>query len=310
MMQPNRWRYLRLIIVLFFFFFLFAGFVVYDRGSDVYVAEVPQPGSPADCPGTLRLAVIGDYGDNNQAEADVAALVDSWGVDFVVTVGDNNYPDGEASTIDANIGQYYADFIYPYQGSYGPGATENRFFPALGNHDLDSDRGQAYFDYFTLPGNERYYDVALNPVHLFVLNTDPREINGRSPASTQAQWLKKQMLAADLPWKLVIMHHSPYTSSLIRRPDPTLQWPFAEWGATAVLSGHDHLYERLYIAGLPYIINGLGGRRINLFGSPEPQSLVRYNRDYGALRVQADETCINFSFFNRHHELIDSYTIN
>ena len=62
--------------------------------------------------------MIGDYGEAGQPEADVAALVDSWEVDFIVTVGDNNYPDGEASTIDENIGQYYRAYIYPYQGNY------------------------------------------------------------------------------------------------------------------------------------------------------------------------------------------------
>jgi hypothetical protein len=43
-----------------------------------------------------------------------------------------------------------------------------------------------------------------------------------------------------------------------------MQWPFEEWGATAVLSGHDHCYER-FAAGqsrFPYFVNGMGGARI------------------------------------------------
>lgn len=283
--------------------------VIDERGRAVYVPDAPRADNPADCPGPLRLAIIGDYGDNSQAEADVAALVASWAVDYVVTVGDNNYPDGAAATIDANIGQFYASFIFPYRGSYGPGAPENRFFPALGNHDLDTAGGQPYFDYFTLPGNERYYDVALDVVHLFILNSDPREPDGRSAASTQAQWLYPRLAAAAEPWKLVILHHPPFTSSLVRFSKPTLQWPFGAAGATAVLSGHDHLYERLDVAGVPYFVNGLGGRALNLFGRPEPESVVRYNQDYGAMRVQAAADCINFSFFNRQNQLIDSYTI-
>src|SRR5882724_11291597 len=84
---------------------------------------------------TIRFAVTGDYGDDTTAERDVANLVKSWNPDFVITVGDNNYPDGTASSIDANIGQYYHSFIFPYTGTYGDGATTNRFFPCLGNHD-------------------------------------------------------------------------------------------------------------------------------------------------------------------------------
>ena len=103
----------------------------------------PTPNPP------LRFAVIGDFGEGNQAEADVAKLVQSWKPDMVITVGDNNYPDGKADTIDAHIGKYYHDFIFPYAGKYGAGATENRFFPTLGNHDWNTPGAQPYLDYFS-----------------------------------------------------------------------------------------------------------------------------------------------------------------
>src|SRR4028118_1944089 len=63
---------------------------------------------------SARFAVIGDYGQAGQPEQDVANRVKSWSPDFIITVGDNNYPYGEASTIDQNIGQYYRQYIYPY----------------------------------------------------------------------------------------------------------------------------------------------------------------------------------------------------
>ncbi len=84
-----------------------------------------------------------------------------------MTTGDNNYPDGAAATIDENIGQYYADFIYPYTGSYGTGAASNRFFPSLGNHDWYTTGAMPYLDYFALPGNERYYRFTRGPVEFF-----------------------------------------------------------------------------------------------------------------------------------------------
>lgn len=287
---------------------LFAAFRWFRNSAAVYEVDVPID-DPANCPGETHFAIIGDYGDAGGPEEDVAALVHSWDVDFIVTAGDNNYPDGEASTIDQNIGQYYAAFIHPYTGSYGPGATENRFWPALGNHDLDTANGQPYFDYFTLPHNERYYDFQEGPAHFFILNSDPREPDGRTADSTQAQWLQTQMADSDATWKLVFMHHTPYTSSQRRRPDKALQWPFANWGATAVVSGHDHLYERSEADGIPYFVNGAGGRQLYRMGPAEPESVVRYNVDYGAMLVQMEDTCLNFSFYNRNHELIDSLTI-
>ena len=39
-------------------------------------------------------------------------------------------------------------------------------------------------------------------------------------------------------------------------------------------------------------------------------SQVRYNQDYGAQLVTADDTCINFTFYSRNGDLIDSYTLN
>src|SRR5262245_221000 len=83
----------------------------------------------------IRFAVIGDYGYAGQPELDVANLVKSWNPDLVITLGDNNYELGAASTIDQNIGQYYHQFISPYTGGYGLGDSVNRFFPCLGNHD-------------------------------------------------------------------------------------------------------------------------------------------------------------------------------
>jgi tartrate-resistant acid phosphatase type 5 len=254
------------------------------------------------------FAVVGDYGRAGQPEADVAALVKSWQPDFILTTGDNNYPAGAWATIDANIGQYYHDYISPYTGAYGDGSVENRFFPTLGNHDWDTAAGQPYLDYFSLPGNERYYDFSWGPVHFFALDSDSREPDGVSASSPQATWLQEGLSAAEEPWKIVYMHHPPY-SSAVHGPITWMQWPFEEWGATAVLAGHDHVYERLQLSGIPYITTGLGGFGPYDFRAPLDGSEVRYNGDYGALLVKADATEITFQFINRDGEVIDTYSI-
>ena len=282
----------------------------YGPGRNVYAVDVPIEGAPSDCAGEVRLAVIGDFGHAGQPEADVAALVDRWGVDFIVTVGDNNYVNGTARTIDRNIGQYYQAYIHPYKGDYGPGAAENRFFPALGNHDWSRGSIEPYLDYFTLPGNERYYDLHRGPVQIFVLDSNAEEPDGRTADSLQAQWLQGAMGASTAPWQLVALHHAPYSSGTEHGDDPVMQWPYAEWGADAVLAGHEHNYEHLQQDGILYFVNGLGGRRkIHLFGEARPGSTVRYNRDYGAMLITADAGCLNFTFYNRAGELIDSVTL-
>ena len=123
------------------------------------------------------------------------------------------------------------------------------------------------------------------------------------------KWLKEGLAASSSPWKLVIMHHSPYSSGL-HGPVDWMRWPFQEWGASAVLAGHDHTYERLLIDGMPYFINGLGGGPIYYFNNPLPGSEKRYNDDYGAMLVTASSTQILFEFYNRSGELIDTYQLN
>jgi tartrate-resistant acid phosphatase type 5 len=257
---------------------------------------------------TVRFAVIGDYGSAGQPEQDVSTLVKSWNPDFMITTGDNNYPDGAAWTIDQNIGQYYHDFIYPYLGSYGAGATENRFFPSLGNHDWVTSGAQPYLDYFTLPGNERYYEFSWGPLDLFAIDSDVSEPDGTSSTSTQAAWLQSRLAASTAPWKLVYMHHPPYSSGP-HGSTARMQWPYGSWGADAVMAGHDHLYERLTVEDLPYFVVGLGGCSIYSFGSPVPGSQVRYNADYGAMLVEATVQQLAFRFYSRAGTLIDTYDI-
>src|SRR5882672_3673404 len=144
---------------------------------------------------TVRFAVIGDFGLNNSTERDVADLVKSWNPDFVITVGDNNYPYGAASTIDANIG----------------------------NHDWYTAGATPYLDYFVLPNNERYYDFVQGPVHFFAVDSDPNEPDGNTSTSVQGNWLMNRLNTSTDPWKLVYFHHPPYSSGATHGSTPWMQ---------------------------------------------------------------------------------------
>jgi predicted phosphodiesterase len=270
-----------------------------------------EPTQPTQTPTAippLRFAVIGDYGSDKPAEYDVAQLVKSWSPDLIITTGDNNYPDGSALTIDQTIGQYYQAYIHPYTGIYGEGATENNFFPSMGNHDWIPEQAQPYLDYFTLPGNERYYQFSRGPVTFFVLDSDAHEPDGVNRSSVQAEWLKTQMALSTTPWNIVYFHHPPY-SSAYHGSIMWMRWPFQEWGADLVLSGHDHTYERLQVDGLNYIVNGLGGGSIYNFFIPLPESVVRYNEGHGAMLIEADPNAMHIQFFNLRGEVMDGVTI-
>ena len=250
----------------------------------------------------------------------MATLVASWEPDFVITTGDNNYSDGAAETIDDHIGQFYSQFIGNYQGGYGPGSPTNRFWPSLGNHDWHSlscdgsDCSGPYFDYFTLPGNERYYDVDLGLVHLFAVDSDGREPDGDQPDSDQGNWLQNRLSASTSCFDVVYFHHPPYSSGN-HGSDKDMRWPFADWGAEVVMSGHEHSYERLDANGFPYFVNGSGGKSLRDFPNigtlpAGVTSELRYNADYGAMLVTASDTAMTLQFINTAGALIDEHTIN
>jgi tartrate-resistant acid phosphatase type 5 len=277
----------------------------------------------------IRFAVIGDYGQDGPGELSVANLIKSWNPDFIVTTGDDSYG---STPIDDNIGKYFAPFIGAYAGAYGPGADTNRFFPSIGNHDYTDGGGiNAYLNYFTLPGagipgsnssgQERYYDFVRGPIHFFVINSNSQEPDGISSSSAQAQWLHAQMSASTSPWKIVVLHHAPYSSCTTHGSQPVLQWPYEAWGAHAVLAGHDHTYERILRNDnadtiiVPYFVNGLGGK--SKYGFPTggfvAGSQVHYNADYGAMLVEATDFLVTFQFYSAtggpEGTLIDSYSI-
>ena len=69
----------------------------------------------------------------------------------------------------------------------------------------------------------------------------------------------------------------------------TMNAPFATWGISAVLNAHLHVYERFSIDGIPYIINGLGGIKIDDFCDKNPASLVRFSDEHGGLFIEASD---------------------
>jgi hypothetical protein len=256
----------------------------------------------------ITFAVIGDYGLAGQPLLDVSNLIKSWNPGFIVTLGDNNYPNGQSYTIDDNIGQYFHEYIFKYKGKYGSGSPTRRFYPSLGNHDWGSTEAKPYFEFFGDVKRLTYYEFVQGPVHFFVLDSDPNEPDGVTATSDQAKWLKKALAASISTFNVIVFHHAPYSSGQHGSTN-YMRWPFKEWGADVVLSGHDHIYERLQVNGIPYFVNGIGGAEIYDIRTILPESQVRFNQDFGAMRVEATSAYMKFQMFTRAGVLVDEYTI-
>ncbi len=323
-----------------------------DSGSDDGCHPDMTGDSPAE--GTTRIALIGDYGDAGSSYCSssdytyrVARLVTVFDPTLIVTGGDNNYDNGEAETIDQNVGQYYWPFIEPYLGDYPAGpppedtadtasdtaptssdtSTDtgeaakkrsalgakpklNRFWPSLGNHDWYTNSVEPYTDYFSLPGNERYYVQELSAdITLFVVDSDGHEPDGIGADSPQALWLQEELAKSEATWKLVAFHHPSFSSGL-HGDTWELQWPFAEWGADLVVAGHDHTFERMVRDGLTYVIDGRGGRSLYYVGTPVAGSRVQYNGSYGASVMDFDGEWMHLRALTVDGALIDEFRMH
>ncbi|HEY3593745.1 MAG TPA: metallophosphoesterase, partial [Polyangiaceae bacterium] len=134
-------------------------------------------------------------------------------------------------------------------------------------------------------------------VHLYALDSDRHEPDGTTADSTQGTWLKQKLAASKSCYDVVYFHHPPYSNGS-HGPSPNMRWPFRTWGAEVVLAGHDHIYQRFEVDGIPYIVNGLGGSSRYEFGTPDAgaAALSQYNEDFGAMLVTATPNSIRYDF--------------
>ncbi len=145
---------------------------------------------------------------------------------------------------------------------------ENVLFPSLGNHDRQG-RGRTadnFRKYFAVPENspnpERYYAFTYGNSRFLVLDS-----NAYSFALTdQTAWIEQQLRAATMNKRVkhifVAMHHPPYSVSLHGGHTQLRDsWTpmFERYGVDAVVSGHDHNYQRAERNGVHYFVSGGGG---------------------------------------------------
>ncbi len=261
-------------------------------------------------PDAFTVALIGDFGSGRPGQRDVARMVHGWKPTTVFTMGDNVYSaDGvdPQELIDTKVGDYYGKFI-----------ANQTFFPSIGNHDwgdpgtaiieVDGNGGTrgAWHDTFDyLPGNGRYYDVRLGPLHVFVVDDYFREPDGHRLGSKQAQWLEASTRASDAEYKVVVHHFAPYVSSV--NANKQMRWPFDQWGIDASFTGHWHHYERREVDGVQYIVNGLGGTAFGFSGTQESGVEVLYAAKNGASRMTFSPDAVLVEFLSSDGVIRDSH---
>lgn len=181
-------------------------------------------------------------------------------------------------------------------------------YPVLGNHENDSIH---YFDFFNLPGNERWYSFDRGPVHFTFLDS---YFSSFLPGSEQYQWLENDLANCTLNWKIVALHSPVFTSgphgklndqglpgeSQIADMQTHIIPLLEKQGVTMVFSGHDHIYERSQKGSVYYIVAGGGGAPLYDTTSDQkqnPYNQVVYNKHHYCL-VQATASEFNVSVYD------------
>lgn len=193
----------------------------------------------------------------------------------------------------------------PYPTSVGARFGSTPVLPCPGPDDWAQNNLQDYLSYFSGTSGRRYYDVCQGAIHFFFLDTSPLEPDGITSSGAQAEWLRAKMLLSPAPWKVVVLHDSPHSTT---NPNPAVDWPFKDWGAIMVLSAGGLNYERFNVNGIAYINNGLGGNGIVAPNLPatDPTWVFSYSSNYGTGIITASETSINYTFYDVNGNQIDT----
>jgi outer membrane protein OmpA-like peptidoglycan-associated protein len=89
----------------------------------------------------------------------------------------------------------------------------------------------------------------------------------------------------------------------------TMRWPFREWSASLVLTGHDHICEHFTIDDVTYIVDGLGGAVFFPIGVPADRSVTRFNDEAGELLIESEATSLRAGFQAIDCHQIDPLTL-
>ncbi|MFH1532508.1 MAG: metallophosphoesterase [Pseudomonadota bacterium] len=140
------------------------------------------------------------------------------------------------------------------------------FMATIGNHDDGPGDGDTanYNQLFAYPRNsvtqtEDYYFFT-TPDAIFVSLSTQTFNGGSAPFQEQADWLDQVLTDNPRPWKIVVLHHPPYTSHAAfdlgfwafefnhppneQDQNPTLVPIFDKHHVDIVFAGHNHYYER------------------------------------------------------------------
>jgi len=183
-------------------------------------------------------------------------------------------------------------------------------FPALGNHESNS---SLYFDFFHLPGNERWYTFDYGNARFVCLQVDGFADFGSG--SEQYGWLEETLATNTQPWLFVYFHVPPYGSvpphgatfaEVEETARRSLAPLFERYGVDVVFNGHKHSYERNEVNGVTYIVTAGGGAPLYWAGEQEPTQAA-FARAYHFVLLEIDGDRLEATVISVTGEVLDQF---
>jgi len=245
--------------------------------------------------GSLRFAVIGDTGTGTSKQHDLGDTMVQYRAafpfEFVLMMGDNLYGGETPQDFEKKFSDPYKKLL----------ADKVKFYATLGNHDMAL---QVNYENFNMNGKE-YYRFKKGNVAFYSLNSNYME-------KKQVEWLESELAKDTSEWKVCFFHHPPYSSAKKHGSDGQLREVvepiFLKYGVDVVLTGHDHVYERIKPQkGIYYFVSGAGGKlRSGDVDGASPLTEKSYDRDMHFMLFEVAGDQMYFQAISRTGETIDS----
>jgi predicted MPP superfamily phosphohydrolase len=162
-----------------------------------------------------------------------------------------------------------------------------------------------------------YAQVELPSVNFLVINSNFESMS-EVKILQQWNWLEGKLKVARMLGKpsIVVMHHSPYSSSLehLREIPSRLRRelvPLLEkYKVKLMLSGHLHMYERSQKEGVTYLIAGPSGGINNVISYRNPFSLFvkQFTTTFSVLKIMKDKIEV-VTYEGSQSSVIDKFAI-
>ncbi|HYL97897.1 MAG TPA: metallophosphoesterase, partial [Blastocatellia bacterium] len=256
-------------------------------------------------PQSIKFAVIGDWGSGDREETSVVrqlmGIHTRSPLDFVVTAGDNIYPNGSGRYFPSRFETPFAELI----------RQRVNFYTVLGNHDVKEGRqDQSEYPDFNMGGSQYYsFKKGDGLAEFFMLDSNDF-------SREQADWLDRALAASSSPWKIAVFHHPIYSSGKWHGSDLKLRKDLEpilnKYSVPLAFSGHDHIYERVLPQnGVTYFVTGNSGKvRRNDVRRDSGITAASFDKDNSFMILEIDRKKTRYTCVCQNGETVDEGEIN